>query len=109
MGLARAEATGCIDARPSGGSVSPLEDHGSFLLGLIAKQPDLTLDEIVAAMAKAGIAGSRTSVWRFYERRGITFKKKRCTRRSNSAPTSPAPADDGSESSARSTPDDWSL
>jgi transposase len=36
----RWEATGCIDARPSGGSVSPLEDHGEFLLGLIARQPD---------------------------------------------------------------------
>ena len=71
----RWEATGSIVARPSGGSVSPLEDHAEFLLGLVAEQPDLTLDEIVAAMAKARIAGSRTAVWRFYERHGITFKK----------------------------------
>jgi len=60
----RWEATGSIVARPSGGSVSPLEDHA-----------ELTLDEVVAAMAKARIAGSRTAVWRFYERHGITFKK----------------------------------
>ena len=73
--MQRWEATGSIVARPSGGSVSPLEDHGEFLLGLVADQPDLTLDEIVAAMAKARIAGSRTAVWRFYERHGITFKK----------------------------------
>ena len=46
----RWEATGSIVARPSGGSVSPLEDHAEFLLGLVAEQPDLTLDEIVAAM-----------------------------------------------------------
>jgi transposase len=71
----RWEATGSIVARPSGGSVSPLEDHVEFLLGLVAEQPDLTLDEIVAAMTKARIAGSRTAVWRFYERHGITFKK----------------------------------
>ena len=71
----RWEATGSIVARPSGGSVSPLEDHAEFLLDLVAEQPDLTLDEIVAAMAKARIAGSRTAVWRFYERHGITFKK----------------------------------
>ena len=71
----RWEATGSILARPSGGSVSPLEDHAEFLLDLVAEQPDLTLDEIVAAMAKARIAGSRTAVWRFYERHGITFKK----------------------------------
>jgi hypothetical protein len=30
------------------------------------------LDEIVAAMAKAGIAGSRTAIWRFYERHEVT-------------------------------------
>jgi transposase len=71
----RWDATGSIVARPSGGSVSPLEDHAEFLLGLVAEQPDLTLDEVVAAMAKARIAGSRTAVWRFYERHGITFKK----------------------------------
>jgi transposase len=71
----RWEATGSIVARPSGGSVSPLEDHAEFLLGLVTEQPDLTLDEVVAAMAKARIAGSRTAVWRFYERHGITFKK----------------------------------
>jgi transposase len=71
----RWEATGSIVARPSGGSVSPLEDHAEFLLGLVTEQPDLTLDEIVAAMVKARIAGSRTSVWRFYDRHGITFKK----------------------------------
>ena len=73
--MQRWEATGSIMARPSGGSVSPLEDHAEFLLGLVAEQPDLTLDEIVAAMAKARIAGSRTAVWRFFERHGITFKK----------------------------------
>jgi transposase len=73
--MQRLEATGSIVARRSGGSVSPLEDHAEFLLGLVAEQPDLTLDEIVAAMAKVKIASSRTAVWRFYERHGVTFKK----------------------------------
>ena len=36
---------------------------------------NMTLDEIVAAMSRAGIDGSRTALWRFYERHGITFKK----------------------------------
>ena len=31
----RWKATGSIAARPSGGSVSPLEDHTEFLLGLV--------------------------------------------------------------------------
>src|SRR5262249_57091327 len=47
-----------------------------FLLGLIEKQPDLTLDEVVLAMRKHKIAGSRTAVWRFFKRHKITFKKK---------------------------------
>ena len=36
---------------------------------------DLTLDEIVAAMGKRKIAGSRSAVWRFFDRRNISFKK----------------------------------
>jgi transposase len=71
----RFAATGSVAPKPSGGSMSPLEKHADFLLGLIAKQPDLTLDEIVAAMRKRRIAGSRSAVWRFFDRRGISFKK----------------------------------
>ena len=37
--------TGRCAAKPRGGSTSPLEAHADFLLGLIAEQPDLTLDE----------------------------------------------------------------
>ena len=71
----RWKQTGSISAKPSGGSISPLEEHAEFLLGLIVEQPDLTLDEVVMAMSKAGIVGSRTAVWRFYERHDISFKK----------------------------------
>src|SRR5262249_3642046 len=46
-----------------------------FLLGLITGQPDLTLDEVVAAMRKRGMPGSRSAVWRFFDRRDISFKK----------------------------------
>ena len=71
----RFEATGSVAAKPSGGSTSPLERHAEFLLALVAEQPDLTLDEIVAVMNKRGIKGSRTAVWRFFDRRNISFKK----------------------------------
>ena len=67
--------TGSVEAKPSGGSTSPLDEHAEFLLGLTVEQPDMTLDEIVAAMSKAGIESSRTAVWRFYERHDISFKK----------------------------------
>ena len=68
--------TGRAAAKPSGGSVSPLEEHADWLLHLIAKQPDLTLDEIVVAMRAARIAGSRSAAGRFFLRHRISFKKK---------------------------------
>ena len=40
------------------GNVSPLEEHSDWILALIAKQPDLTIEETLAAMAKQGIPGS---------------------------------------------------
>jgi transposase len=68
--------TGRCSAKPRGGSTSPLEEHAEFLLALIEEQPDLTLDEVVYAMRKHKIPGSRTAVWRFFQRHKITFKKK---------------------------------
>ena len=62
-------------AKPTGGSTSPLERHSEWLLDLIATQPDMTLNEIVTAMRKQRIPGSRTAVWRFFERHNITVKK----------------------------------
>ena len=47
-------------------------------MDLIEKQPDLTLDEVVLAMRKHKIRGSRTAVWRFFQRHKITFKKSLC-------------------------------
>jgi hypothetical protein len=41
-----------------------LEEHSDWNLALIAKQPDLTLEEILAAMAKQGIPGSRSALQR---------------------------------------------
>jgi transposase len=68
--------TGRCAAKRRGGSTSPLEKRAAFLLALIEAQPDLTLDEVVSTMRKRRIAGSRTAVWRFFQRHKITFKKK---------------------------------
>ena len=66
---------GRTEAKPRGGSSSPLEEHATWLLTLIAERPDLTLEEIVAEMGEQGIRGSRTAVWRFFERHNVSFKK----------------------------------
>ncbi len=49
--------------------------HSIVAANATVEQPDMTLNEIVAAMSNAGIEGSRTAVWRIYERHGISFKK----------------------------------
>ena len=49
--------------------------HSIVAANATVEQPDMTLNEIVAAMSNAGIEGSRTAVWRFYERHGISFQK----------------------------------
>ena len=67
--------TGRFAAKPRGGSTSALEEHTEFLLALIDEQPDLTLDEVVSAMHRHKVPGSRTAVWRFFQRHKITFKK----------------------------------
>jgi transposase len=78
----RWKTTGSVDASPgTGHSRSPLEKHKQWLLDLVAAEPDLTLEEIRARLRsvkkrKAGIG----SVWRFYDRHRITFKKKSARR-----------------------------
>jgi transposase len=72
---------GSAAAKSSGGSTSPLEAHAPWFLELVAEHPDLTLDEIVAATHRQGIAGSRSAVWRFFDRHKITVKKKVRARR----------------------------
>ena len=67
---------GSAAAKPIGGSTSPLEAHAVWLLELVAKHPDLTL-----------IGGSRSAVWRFFERHKITVKKSPYARRSRSGQT----------------------
>jgi transposase len=76
-------------AKPSGGSTSPLEKHAKWLLVLVAARPDMTLDEIVTAMRKQRIAGSRTAVWRFFERHNVTVKKKPARERTRTSGCGP--------------------
>src|SRR5437660_12693671 len=74
--MQRWEADRTSGPKPRGGSVSPLEQHAEWILVFVAEQSDLTLDEIVSAMHKKRICGSRTALWRFLARHDITVKKK---------------------------------
>jgi transposase len=85
--IERWTTTGSVDAKPgTGHSRSPLEKHRQWLLDLVAAEPDLTLEEIGTRLRtvkkhKAGIG----SIWRFYQRHDITFKKNSARRRAGSS------------------------
>jgi transposase len=66
---------GTCEPIPRGGSTSPLEKHSQRILALISEQPDFTLGEIVSALHKQRIPGSRSALSRFFARHGITVKK----------------------------------
>ena len=56
---------------------SPLEAQADWLLELVDREPDLTLDQLVVRMAVAGgVKTSRSALDRFFHRHGISFKKK---------------------------------
>jgi transposase len=67
-----------------GGKRSPLDAHEEWLLELIAAEADLTLEEIRGRLRVRGINVSASSVWRFFDRHEITFKKKPARRRTGS-------------------------
>jgi len=85
--IERWTTTGSVDAKPgTGHSRSPLEKHKQWLLDLVAAEPDLTLEEIRARLRtekkqKAGIG----SIWRFFDRHDITFKKNSARGRAGSS------------------------
>jgi transposase len=72
-----ARETGSVKARPRGGrSRSPLEAHAAWLKDLNKKEPDLTLAEIqVRVLTGLGLKIGSSSIFRFFERHEITYKK----------------------------------
>jgi transposase len=79
----RQAETGSVSPSPRGGrSRSPLEPQAAWLLALVAAEPDLTLDEIVARVAEGhGLATTEGSLRRFFERHRISRKKDAARRR----------------------------
>ena len=88
--LHRFAATGEISPAPTGGDrrSDRIEAHRDYLLGLIRRQPDMTLLEIQERLiANCGERFSSSVIWRFFDRHGITFKKKPRMPRSSNART----------------------
>ena len=75
----RQEQTGTVAAKPMGGSrgTSISGTDREWLLELIASQPDLTLEELRAELARQrGLSVGHGTIWRFCDREKLSLKKK---------------------------------
>src|ERR1700682_4815540 len=61
-----------------------LDGQADWLLELIETQHDLTLSEIRLRLKKRGVRVSLWTVWSFYERQKVSFKKNRVRQRAGS-------------------------
>lgn len=60
---------------PKGGG--KLDAHETFILGLVEDQPDITLVEIGERLVvERSLSAVPSTIWLFFDRRGITFKKR---------------------------------
>ena len=72
------QRTGCYRPRGQGGDrrSQRIEARAETVLALVEETPDMTLAEIAAHLeSEHGLRVSQSTVWRFFRRRSITFKK----------------------------------
>lgn len=65
-----------------------IEAHAAIILGLVRATPDLTLAELQKALAEQGLSFGIGTLWRFFDRRQITLKKRRHMPPSRTGPIS---------------------
>ena len=86
--MARLKTDGDIAPQPQGGDRKSgrIEAEAGFILGLVEATPDITLAELQAQLKGREVSVSISTIWRFFDRRKITFKKRQRTRPSNNGP-----------------------
>jgi len=65
-----------------------IEAHARFILEALEAKRDITLTELQAMLADRGTPVGIGTLWRFFERHGITRKKRPRTPASRTVPTS---------------------
>ena len=72
-----ARDAGSVAPGPLGGDrrTARIETHAPLILGLVERASDITLKEIRAKLAEAGVAVGIGTLWRFFDRRRMTWKK----------------------------------
>ena len=58
-----------------------IEGAAAFLLAKVEETPDITLAELQALLKERDLSVGTGTVWRFFDRHGISFKKNRARRR----------------------------
>jgi transposase len=99
---ARLRRTGTVTADKQGGDrlSGRIEAQASFILERVEARPDITLRELQAAVAERGVSVSIGALWRFFDRRQITLKKRRSTPLSRIVPMSKPGGSNGATCSA---------
>jgi transposase len=82
----RFRQTGRVAAKPMGGDRnSRLKDERDWLLARVAASPDLPLHGIRRELAARHVHVGYGTIWRFFAKEKITFKKNRLRRRAGPA------------------------
>ena len=67
---------------------SKLDGHEGFILGLVEAYRDISLGEIAKQLlAERGVSAAPSTVWEFFNKRAITYKKRRRMRVNSNART----------------------
>ena len=87
--FARLKKQGDVAPKKQGGDRKSgrIEAEAAFLLGAVAETPDITLVELQEKLRARGVSVGVGTLWRFFDRRRITFKKRRRTPPSSNAAT----------------------
>lgn len=82
--------TGTSKAKRQGGDrrSKRIEAHHAFIMKTVADRKDITLAELQERLARRGARFGIGTLWRFFDRHGITVKKRRRTPTNRTAPTS---------------------
>ncbi len=89
--VSRLKQTGARAPKQQGGDLRShhIEAHGDFILGLVEERKDITLAEIAEKLeSERSFTAAQSTIWRFFARRDITFKKRQRMLPSNSVQTS---------------------
>ncbi len=67
---------------------SKLDKHEAFILGLVEETPDVSLAEIAEQLlTEHAVSAVPSTIWEFFNKRGITYKKRQLMRASSNAAT----------------------